>query len=38
MLGGAGAYRDMIIQYSFDGFGRDAADAVVEAKKLIGKA
>jgi len=35
MLGGAGAYRDMIIQYGFDGFGRDAVDAVRESKKLL---
>ncbi len=35
MLGGAGAYRDMIIQYGFDGFGRDAVDAVAESKKLL---
>jgi 5-methyltetrahydrofolate--homocysteine methyltransferase len=35
MLGGAGAYRDMVIQYGFDGFGRDALDAVAESKKML---
>jgi methylmalonyl-CoA mutase cobalamin-binding domain/chain len=36
ILGGAGAYRDMIVQYDADGFGRDAADAVIECKRLVG--
>ncbi|WP_287589006.1 B12-binding domain-containing protein [Candidatus Borrarchaeum sp.] len=36
IIGGAGAYRDMLIQYNADGFGRDAADAVRECKRLIG--
>ncbi|MFX1520266.1 MAG: B12-binding domain-containing protein [Promethearchaeota archaeon] len=36
VLGGAGAYRDMIIQYEADGFGRDASDAVLECKRLLG--
>jgi len=35
MVGGAGAYRDMILQYSFDGFGRDAYDAVMQAERLL---
>jgi 5-methyltetrahydrofolate--homocysteine methyltransferase len=35
VLGGAGAYRDMVIQYDADGFGRDAFDAVVECKALM---
>jgi methanogenic corrinoid protein MtbC1 len=35
ILGGPGAYRDMVIQYNADGFGRDAFDAVVECKALM---
>jgi 5-methyltetrahydrofolate--homocysteine methyltransferase len=35
VLGGAGAYRDMVIQYDADGFGRDAFDAVIECKALM---
>jgi len=35
ILGGAGAYRDMVILYNADGFGRDAFDAVVECKALL---